>query len=289
MSTLLTLSLALALPLSSLSAQSSVWKITKDEQTVYLGGTCHILRPSDYPLPPEFDLAYEEAERLVFEVDPAVLQEPTFAMRLMAESVYRDGRTLQSVLSEEAYAALKAQGKQSNLPIEVINTTKPGMVVMMLTLQELTRIGVTQEGVDLHYGKLAHRDGKAVDSLETADFQLDLIVNLGTGIENELVLYGIKDLHKISEAFDEMITAWRHGDLDTVEKLFVHDMAQFPEIYDVMLKERNARWIPQIESMLQTEATEFILVGLGHIPGQDGLIELLKSKGCTIEHIEAKH
>jgi len=280
------LSLAFCLALTPAWAQSSVWKVSKNGQSLYLGGTCHILRPSDYPLPPEFDQAYALADRLVFEVDPAILQEPAFAMRLMAESVYKDGRTLKSVLNEEAYKALAEQGKQSNLPIEVIQKTKPGMAVMMLTLQELARAGVTQEGVDLHYGNRAHADGKPVDSLETADFQLNLIVNLGQGIENELVLYSIRDLHKITEIFDEMIQAWRNGNLKTIEDLFVSDMAQFPEVYNLMLKDRNERWIPQIEAMLQTEATEFVLVGLGHIPGEDGLIQMLQAKGYTVEQVE---
>lgn len=127
-----------SLLLQSLAAQSSVWKVTDGNNAVYLGGTCHILRPTDFPLPGEFDLAYAQADSLVFEIDPSAVESPEFATRLMAESVYRDGRTLKTVLTEEAYAALAAQGTQSNLPIEILQNTKPGMAVMMITIQELT-------------------------------------------------------------------------------------------------------------------------------------------------------
>ena len=59
---------------TGLNAQSSVWKISKGDASVYLGGTCHILRKSDYPLPKEFEQAYAEADSLVFEIDPASLE-----------------------------------------------------------------------------------------------------------------------------------------------------------------------------------------------------------------------
>ena len=40
-----------------LSAKGPVWKVSKGGQTVYLGGTIHLLSPSDYPLPEEFEEA----------------------------------------------------------------------------------------------------------------------------------------------------------------------------------------------------------------------------------------
>jgi len=282
----ITFAIFATLSLGSLSAQSSVWRVSKGDQSLYLGGTCHILRASDYPLPTEFDLAYEAADSLVFEVDPDDLQDPAFAMKIMAESVYKDGRTLKSVLSTEAYAALAEECRQANMPIEMIQSMKPGMAVMMLTIQELMKAGVSEEGVDLHYGNRAKADGKTIAALETAEFQLKLITTLGEGAESELVLYSLQDLDQISELFDEIIAAWRSGDLDTINEMFVEDMAEAPEIYDVMLKDRNARWLPQIEVMLKTKPTEFILVGVGHMPGKDGLIELLKAKGYTVTQVE---
>lgn len=266
-------------------AQSSIWKVTNGENTVYLGGTCHILRKADYPLPKEFDLAYEKSDKLFFEVDPAELQAPDFAMRLMAESVYRDGRTLKTVLSKEAYAALAEQGRKSNIPIEVIHKTKPGMAIMMMTLQEFTKAGVTQEGVDLHYHNKAVDDKKPIGSLETADFQLDLITNIGEGNESEFVLYGLQDLDKINEFYDELIQAWETGDLEATEHLFIKDMKKFPEFYEEFLKSRNENWLPQIETMLKDKPTEYVLVGFAHMAGEDGVVELLKAKGYKVTQL----
>ncbi|HBR92773.1 MAG TPA: TraB/GumN family protein [Opitutae bacterium] len=287
MKTLTYIAAACLLVSSSLSAQSSVWKVSQGAHRLYLGGTSHILRSSDYPLPNEFDIAYQAADSLVFEVSPDNLNDPAFAMRLMAESVYKDGRTLKSVLSDEAYTALAAECRQANMPIEMIQSMKPGMAVMMLTVQKLMQAGVSQAGVDLHYAQQAKVDQKPIASLETTEFQLQLITSLGEGIESEMVLYSLKDLERINELFEQMIEAWRIGNMDTIEQLFVDDMLQYPEIYNTMLKDRNARWLPQIEAMLETEPTELVLVGLAHMAGSDGLIKLLTAKSYTVTQLNA--
>ncbi len=278
--------LILALLPSLLLAESSVWKVSKGEQSLYIGGTCHVLRASDYPLPAEFDLAYAAADTLVFEIDPAAAQDPAFAMQLLAKASYTDGRSLKSVLSEEAYQALAAQGTKSGLPIEVLNGIKPGMVMMMLTMQELTKAGVSQEGVDMHYHALGLKDHKPVRSLETPDFQIDLITSLGEGMESELVLYGLEDLSHMKELFNELIGAWRAGDLAQIEALFLADMRDYPELYAKMLVDRNQRWIPQIKAYLKSPEVEFVLVGVAHAAGDDGILKLLKNQGYTVEPVK---
>lgn len=269
-------------------AQSSVWKISKDDQSLYLGGTCHLLRKADYPLPAEFDLAYKAADTLVFEIDPAAAADPNFAMQLLGAATYTDGRSLKSVLSDEAYTALAKQGTESNLPIQVLNNMKPGMAVMMITIQELAKHGISEEGVDMHFGKLAKKDKKAIESLETPEFQINLLVNMGEGYESELVLYSLKDLHKLEQFFGELLQAWRSGNVAQLETLFVDDMKAYPQLYKDMLVNRNANWIPKIEAYLQTPETEFILVGVGHAAGDDGLLALLKEKGYLVEQISQK-
>jgi uncharacterized protein YbaP (TraB family) len=281
-----TVALILALlPSSLLLAESSVWKVSKGDQSLYIGGTCHVLRATDYPLPVEFERAYAASDTLVFEIDPATAQDPAFAMQLLAKASYTDGRSLKSVLSDEAYAALAAQGKKSGLPIEMLNSIKPGMVVMMLTMQELTKAGVSQEGVDMHYHARGLQDGKEMHSLETPEFQIDLITSMGEGMEDELVLYGLEDLSQMQALFAELIGAWREGDLARIEALFIADMKDYPELYANMLADRNRRWIPQIQTLLNTPEVEFVLVGVAHAAGEDGILHLLEAQGYTVEQV----
>src|SRR5216684_2705298 len=55
----------------SILAVSCVWKVTStDGHSVYLGGSFHALRPTDYPLPAEYNRAFDACSRLAFENDP---------------------------------------------------------------------------------------------------------------------------------------------------------------------------------------------------------------------------
>ena len=55
----------------SASGASCVWKVTSpDGNLLYLGGSVHFLRPSDYPLPPQYNAAFDASSRLAFESDP---------------------------------------------------------------------------------------------------------------------------------------------------------------------------------------------------------------------------
>jgi len=273
-----------ALPLV-LSAKTSVWKVSSGDNSVYLGGTCHILRPQDFPLPEAYEQAYEAADSLTFEVDPAKLQSPEFSMQLMAASRYQDGRTLKDVLNTEAYSALSKHAGENGIPMVVLDSIKPGMVVTMLTIQELMKLGVTQEGVDLFYAKKSAEAQKPIGSLETAEFQIQLLTSLGEGLEDEMVLYSLQDLDQIESLYQEMIRAWREGDLEGLEKLFVTDMQEYPSIYDALLKDRNLNWLGQIKTMLSDADTEYVLVGVAHMVGPDGLIHLLEDAGYRVEQL----
>lgn len=274
-----------ALSLCSLFAESSVWRISKDGQSFYIGGTCHALRPSDYPLPPEFELAYSLTDTLVFEMDPSETNDPTFTFQLLKAASYEGKRNLKSILSKKNYKALAKKCQQNEFSIEVFNKTKPGMVIMMLMVKELDKFGVTEEGVDLHFHKRALQDQKELLALETAEFQIDLIASLGEGMENKIIKYGLKDIENLRKNFDTLVNTWKEGDLKDINKHFVKGIREYPKIHKKLLINRNKEWISYLEALTYTPEIEFVLVGLAHMAGEQGLIALLEKKGYTIEQI----
>lgn len=75
-------------------AETSLWKITKNNHHLYLGGTVHILAESDYPLPSPYEKAYQLSHRIVFETDLQKLQSPEFQQAMLASLSYQNGKTL---------------------------------------------------------------------------------------------------------------------------------------------------------------------------------------------------
>ena len=268
------------------SAASSVWKAQKDNSVIYLGGTCHILRDTDYPLPPEFDRAYKASDIVVFETDIGKFQDPALQQKLLAKAMYTDGSTVDKHLSAHAYAELSAYCESNGVPLEALKQFKPSMLMVTLTVAELMKLGATRQGVDLYFYNLAKKDGKVVEGLETVDEQLDYVVSMGDGNEDDFVTYSLDDMKTINEQFDALANAWRKGDTMKLDELMNNELkTRLPKLYKSLITDRNRNWLPLIDAYQKTPRTEFILVGIGHLVGPDGIIESLRKKGYKVDKI----
>ena len=267
-------------------ADAPVWRVTDGESTVYLGGTVHLLRPEDYPLPKEFDQAYEGSSALFFETDISSMNELSVQAQILQQLSYSDGRTLKDVLDTEAYAALETYTAGVGMPLMMLEQFKPGMIVSTLQVLEFQRMGFTPQGVDAFFNTQALTDGKSVDALETLDEQISFLAGMGEGNESEFIMMSLEDLDSTANLMGEMIGAWRAGDSEALRTLFVDDMLErAPAVYDSLLRQRNLRWIPQIEAMFDDPEIEFVLVGAAHLVGADGIVELLRARGYVVSKL----
>ena len=270
----------------TISADSSVWKITSGENTVYLGGTVHLLRPSDYPLPEEYEQAYQESAVLVFETDISSMNDLSIQAETLKQLTYTDGQSLDTVLNDEAYNALSEYIATIGIPMAMIEQFKPGMIISMLQLLEFQKIGFTPQGVDAYFNIRAMSDAKTLEELESVEEQIGFLAAMGEGNENEFILLSLSDLDETAEVMEDMIFAWRAGDNEKLSEMFVADMLnEAPELYESLLRGRNLNWIPQIDKMLADEDVEFVLVGAAHLVGNDGLLELLKARGYKVSQL----
>jgi uncharacterized protein len=268
------------------SAESSVWKAQKGNFTLYLGGTCHVLREADYPLPPEFLTAYRASDILVLETDLGQLQDPATQQKMLEKAVYADGSSVEQHLSAKAYRELAAYCQAKGIPLQALSSFRPSMIVVTLTMLELAKLGVTQKGVDSFFYELAQKDGKAVEGLETADQQIDFMFTMADGNEDEFVSYSIQDMKTVEREFDNMAKAWRTGDLRKLDQLTIGELkTQQPKLYKKLISDRNRDWLPLIESYRKTPRTRFILVGAAHLVGPDGIIESLRKKGYQVNKL----
>jgi uncharacterized protein YbaP (TraB family) len=271
---------------TSAAAESSVWKAQKDNSVIYLGGTSHILRETDYPLPPEFDKAYKASEIVVFETDIGKLQETSTQQKLLSKAMYDDGSTIDKHLSARTFGELSAYCESNSIPLKALSQLKPSMLMVTLTVMELMKLGVTQQGVDLYYYGQARQHKKVVAGLETVDEQINYAVSMADGNEDEFVTYSLKDMKTIKQQFEIIANAWRKGDAEKLDELMVAELkTRLPKLYKKLITDRNRNWLPLIDAYQKTHQTEFVLVGVGHLVGPDGIIEGLKKKGYTVDKL----
>jgi uncharacterized protein YbaP (TraB family) len=267
-------------------AESSVWKAQKGQTVIYLGGTCHLLRDSDYPLPPEFSRAYQESSVLVFETDIEKIQNPLTQQKLLAKARYEDGSSIDRHLSAKTYEELRAFCEANGIPLQALSQLRPSMLMAALTVMELNRLGVSRQGVDQFFFGLANRDGKAVEGLESVEEQIDYVVSMADGIEDEFVSYSLKEMKTLRQQFDILADAWRRGDAGKLDKLMASDIKKAqPKLYRRLITDRNRNWLSVIEASQKTPRTRFVLVGVAHLVGSDGIIEALKKNGYKVEKL----
>lgn len=265
-------------------AETSLWRVSKGDNELFIGGTIHVLSASDYPLPIEFEQAYQQSHVVVFETDLAAMSLPETQLELLQRVMYKNGRTLKDDLSAETYKALVDYVASAGLMIEALNQFKPPMVMITLLMNELQQLGMADTGVDSFFNQKAIADGKSIGELESVQVQLDVIANMGKGHEDELILSTITEMKELPAIMDEMKQAWRQGDMNTLEKIGISEMkADYPELYQLLLVKRNNAWIPKIEAMLATSEKELVLVGTLHLVADEGVISRLRSLGYEVE------
>jgi len=272
---------------SAINAKTSVWKVSKGNHHLYLGGTIHVLGEQDYPLPCEYQLAYDQSERLIFETDLAVINSPKFAQEAALAGLYPQGKSIEDRLSPRTLQSLKLYLESLGLPFQNMARFKPGMLMSIITLMELQRLGISAKGVDQYYSNLAGSEQKEVGHLETPQQQIELIVSLGENNEEKFVQYLLESMSDFEQKFSDIKAAWRDGDIAHMSSISETEIirADFPRLFNALFTQRNNAWMPQIESMLETQEVEYILVGALHLADDVGLIAQLKGKGFALKQL----
>ena len=270
------------------AAKAPVWKVSKGDDYVYLGGTIHLLSKSDYPLPEAFETAYNNADEIVLEVDTVALAAPEVQERVLNAMSYQDHRSLSNVLARETYSQLDQLLKSKGLPIAVFDRFTPAAAMMTLTQYELQKLGlIVSEGVDAHFGARAIEDKKESFFLESFEQQLDFFEIMNQLEPNLVIKSGIKDIERLDNFWNDLLNAWRNGDLAQLERIGIVEMKRdFPSIYQTILVNRNDNWLKQIDTMMGDEDKEFILVGALHMAGKEGLIQRLQVAGYTVSQLD---
>jgi uncharacterized protein YbaP (TraB family) len=268
-------------------SQTSVWKISKGNKEIYLGGSVHLLRPSDFPLPKEFDVAFAKAGTLVLEAD---VKSPEIISKITSASILPEGQTLKSVLTEKQYQAIYDAATDAGLPFSYIEKMKPGMAIMTLSSAKMSKTNnLTAGGVDIYYYEKASNKNKNVEFLESIDFQIDMICNLPFDID-EFLTYSLNDLEKLDyeDVFSKLIDEWRQGKA-TAEAEIQEMKQKYSSVYKAMFSDRNYKWLPKIKKYIEDDNIEFIIVGSAHLWGDDGLLNLLKKEGYKIGQLRIKN
>jgi uncharacterized protein YbaP (TraB family) len=266
-------------------AESSVWKLDTDNGSFYLAGSCHVLRKSDYPLPEEFESAYDDADQVFFETDIEALMSQEVQLLLISKGMYTGGDTLKKKLSKESYASLVKYCNDRSMSIELFQNFKPWMVTMTLLVLELQKNGITSaDGLDMYFHNKAKKDGKQTGGLEDVYRHVELVSSFEEEFDESIIESFIEEAGELQVIMEGLIKSWRAGGVAEIDKYLLDNMRkEFPKLYKKLLTDRNRNWIPRLETLIDSGKRTLVIVGVGHLVGEESVISLLKSRGYQIK------
>ena len=278
---LFVLSLLLAVPAF---ATPALWVARKDQATLYLFGTVHLL-PSDTDWSSkELDRALEASGTLLIEL---VDDNPANMQALVLKYGLDPAHPLSAKLSPRERNRLERAAIDAELPggAATLQPMRPWLAAVTLAMTPLVRAGMDPaQGVDRTLRARMEKAGKPVQGLETAERQLRMLADMPEPMQLAFLRQSLDEVAEGPARLRELIDAWRRGDTDTIARIEDEDLRKdSPELYDRLLVQRNQAWAKAIAERMQQPGITFVAVGAGHLAGPDSLQKQLQRLGVEVK------
>lgn len=269
-------------------AQSPVWALHGAHNTVYLAESVHLLKSDEAALPPAFGRAYAASKTVVMELDLSHIDSDTMQAWMLEHGLLPGQTTLRDAVGEQVYQRTAAEAGQIGLPIETLQKFQPWVVALMLTDLEYLKLGYDpDQGVERQVERWAGRDGKDIRGLETLDEELGQLEHLTPDQQSRFLDMTVDEMRDAEHDTDDLLAAWRAGDTQKLADLLSSAYRTFPELYQALVTDRNARWMPEIEGFLKDDHDYLVIVGALHLVGPGGLLELARRDGIAVTAVLA--
>jgi uncharacterized protein YbaP (TraB family) len=260
--------------------ETSVWSMKGTRNTVYLAGSVHALPQGHADFPEQLERAYDAAQVIVLEVDLDDMDPLDAVQFITTNGTLPADQSLEDVVGAESYKRISTLAASLEVPEIVIARLEPWAAALVLTQFALTKTGFDANlGIDMQITERARTDGKPIEGLETVIDQLSVFDDRSYEEQTRFLLDSAEDAPRLNDDLQKLITAWRVGDLQALEKEFIKEREKSPELYDALLGTRNRQWLPKIEALLEEDQDYLVVVGALHFVGRDGLLALLRSNG----------
>ena len=261
----------------------TMWMAEGTSNRVYLLGSVHLLRQQDHPLPQVIDEVYDDAETLYMEldmddIDPLQMQATVNRLGMLDE-----GTSLRDLMGDELYADAVAVAAELEIPLDMLERTEPWFAAITVEQLALARIGFNPlYGVEMHLMRKAAKDGKTILGFESVEQQLAYLDGLSLDAQRDLLMQTLAESTTIRELMDDLISAWRSGDIDYLERTLLDDVSGYPELYDTIVANRNRLWVDTIDGLLEHGEDYLVVVGALHLVGEEGVPQLLEARGVRV-------
>ena len=267
----------------ALNNNTLLWEISGKgmKQSSYVFGTMHMLCPEDAKLSLSMQLVLDRVKELYFEVDMDNMVEIFGSISAMA---MKEGTKLSDLLTTEEYERVKNyfDGKLP-LPFAMMENYKPMLLSAMIEEQSLPCKATN--GMEMIILEESNKRKLEVKGLETMAYQAGLFDSIPYKEQAKELVKAI-DSSSVSDGMvDSLLNTYRAQNLEKIDELTTKSEGTEGKYLDLLLYNRNRNWAQQFDTIAK-EKPVLIAVGAGHLPGKQGLLELLRSKGYNVTPVK---
>ena len=260
-------------------SQSLLWEIKGKEltQPSYLFGTIHLIGKDDFFIPKGTKTRFESCEVLALEID---MDNPMEIVKMTMAGML-GGKSLETQMDTVDYQRLKS----FMLDTLGISTAEFNIAMRMQPMLASSLMYPKMiEGETVAYEERFMKEAKKRDmnvvGLESVSDQMGAISDIPMEAQLEMLMAYVDSFDVQKAMFQELVDIYRAQDLPKLAAM-MDDTEELGEFEDVMLNNRNRKWIPKIEKLAKAKPT-FIAVGAGHLWGEEGVIQLLQQEGYEV-------
>ena len=269
--------------LAKIRANPALWTVRSVNATAYLFGSIHLLPPNIDWHSKSVDAAIATADVFVFEAplgQSGLAQTEDF---VRANGMLPDAESLPSLLGPDERKEYREAVAQSHVSADSLTHMRPWLAAVVIETALMQAAHYSPEsGVDRQVFALATAQHKTIQSFETVDEQLALLMPKDRKVEVEEFNASLKELKSDMGEVGPLVDAWCEGRTNEVARLMNAALAGTPGAMKLLIDDRNARWAEHMVTMLAQHHTYFVTVGAGHLAGPRGLPALLAARGYRV-------
>ena len=262
------------------NANTLLWEISGNglKKPSYLFGTMHILCADDAHLSENLKNIIKSTDLIYFELDMDDMQEMMGALQYLRMN---DGQKISELLTKEEYAKVENYFKDNNfpMPLSLMNRFKPYFVSSLIGEQMLTC--QQKNGMEMQIMNESKKYKKEIKGLESTRFQASIFDSIPYAKQAKDLVNYIDSIDTYKQVMLEMVDVYRQQDLARMDSLMHKSDPGMEEYMDILLYDRNRRWAHHMPDMMYGQSVLFA-VGAGHLPGEAGVINLLREKGYKV-------
>lgn len=260
---------------------SLLWEITGNglDQPSYLYGTIHFICPGDFSIGEEVKDAFSESKQLYLEID---FDNPSMMAEMQKAMIMGNGKTIKDFLDEADCSIIDNYLKNEvGMGLAMLQSMKPFAIMSVMIIP---MVGCQPKSFEAEFMQMAASQQIGLHGLETIACQIGVFDSIPYQLQYDMLVDMVEDKGKGMAEFQQMVDAYKEANLGKLLEMLNNSGWDYKGYEDLLIYNRNKNWVPAIEKAAR-QMPSFFAVGAGHLPGQKGLIQLLRDEGYSVKPI----